>query len=258
MGQFCRLEQLAEGGTCIHRLHPLAKLLMTAVFLGAVISFPVHALSGLAPMTLYIVLGMALSETPWKPILLRLLTAAPFVAVTGLCNLLLDRAPLFFLGPVSVSGGVLSCLSILGKGFLTVSAVLLLVSTTSLLELSNQLARCHAPRMLCLQLILTYRYISVLLGEAGQMVTAYRLRSGRDGGIRMADMGCFLGQLLLRSYDRAERVYCAMKCRGYDGTYRPDAGAVWTFRDTAATVTVCSGILLARSVNFSLLLGGLF
>jgi len=31
----------------------------------------------------------------------------------------------------------------------------------------------------------------------------------------MRDMGSFAGQLLLRSFDRAERVYNAMKCRGY-------------------------------------------
>jgi len=31
----------------------------------------------------------------------------------------------------------------------------------------------------------------------------------------MRDMGSFSGQLLIRSFDRAERVYNAMKCKGY-------------------------------------------
>lgn len=33
----------------------------------------------------------------------------------------------------------------------------------------------------------------------------------------MKDMGIFVGQLLLKSFDRAESIYVAMKCRGYDG-----------------------------------------
>jgi cobalt/nickel transport system permease protein len=35
----------------------------------------------------------------------------------------------------------------------------------------------------------------------------------------MQDMGVFVGQLLLRSFDRAENIYMAMKCRGYDGKF---------------------------------------
>jgi len=33
-------------------------------------------------------------------------------------------------------------------------------------------------------------------------------------------MGSFTGQLLIRSFDRADRVYNAMKCRGYAFTHQ--------------------------------------
>jgi cobalt/nickel transport system permease protein len=52
------------------------------------------------------------------------------------------------------------------------------------------------------------------------MLTAYVLRSPGQRGIRMKDAGSFLGQLILRSFDRADRVYQAMKCRGFQGPYR--------------------------------------
>ena len=29
----------------------------------------------------------------------------------------------------------------------------------------------------------------------------------------------FMGALMARSFDRTVRVYCAMKCRGFDGSY---------------------------------------
>ena len=255
----CSLEQLAEGTTVIHRLHPLVKLAVTLIYAATVISFPRYALSAMAPLALYPVVLAALSDTPWRPLLRRLVVAAPFVLFTGLANILLERTVLFRLGGLPVTAGGLSCLSLIFKAFLTVSAVLLLAAATPLTELTNQLARWHIPRILCLQLLLTYRYLSVLMQEAERMHTAYRLRGGGGaGGVRFRDAGCFLGQLLLRSSDRAERIYCAMKCRGYDGSYRPGPSekippAEWLVLPVSAAL-----ILLPRLCNLSLLLGRLF
>ncbi len=53
---------------------------------------------------------------------------------------------------------------------------------------------------------MTYRYIAVLMGEASSMYTAYMLRSTERKGLQMRHMGSFVGQLFIRSYDRAERV----------------------------------------------------
>jgi cobalt/nickel transport system permease protein len=56
------------------------------------------------------------------------------------------------------------------------------------------------------------------------MNTAYCLRNTGRKGIEMRpllqlrDMGSFTGQLLIRSFDRADRIYNAMKCRGYVNT----------------------------------------
>ncbi|MBK5263575.1 MAG: cobalt ECF transporter T component CbiQ, partial [Peptostreptococcaceae bacterium] len=65
-----------------------------------------------------------------------------------------------------------------------------------------------------------YRYISVALEETINMYMAYSLRSPYSKGIKIKDMGSFVGQLLLRSFDRGERVYFAMKCRGFSGDYK--------------------------------------
>ena len=108
-----------------------------------------------------------------------------------------------------------------------------------------------------MQMAMTYRYLSVLLEEAGQMALAYRLRSNGERSIRMRDMGSFLGQLLLRSFDRAERVYTAMTCRGFSGRYREHkrpmglkdwlllaaaCGAVWQLR--RYDLTALGGLLM--------------
>jgi cobalt/nickel transport system permease protein len=83
---------------------------------------------------------------------------------------------------------------------------------------------------------MTWRYLSVLLGEASAINTAYMLRSPGSRGIKMKDMGSFLGQLLLRSIDRAERVYAAMKCRGFDGRFGAGYGQKRLGRMRAADI----------------------
>ncbi|MGE4486145.1 MAG: CbiQ family ECF transporter T component, partial [Oscillospiraceae bacterium] len=56
--------------------------------------------------------------------------------------------------------------------------------------------------------------------EISSMYTAYLLRSQKAHGIELRDAGSFVGQLLIRSFARAERVYAAMKCRGYNEAER--------------------------------------
>jgi hypothetical protein len=125
---------------------------------------------------------------------------------------------------------------------------------------------------------MTYRYLSVLWDEAAAMVTAYTLRCG-GAGIGIKDSGPFLGRLLLRGFDRAGRVYQAMKCRGYGefpaGSGAPDktkppvpagsadkglpAGAALEFRitDGLYTVLLCAAFAGLRFFNLSRFLGGL-
>lgn len=258
MSCFCSLEQLAEGSSPLHRLHPGVKLAITLAFVLCVISFPVGALSALTPFAAYPIVAMALSGTPWKPLLQRMAIAAPFVGFAALCNLFLDQTPLWTWGPIPVTGGMLSCLSVVLRAFLCVSAVLILIATTSMTALTGQLLRLHVPPILCLQLTLTYRYVSVLIRQAQQMYNAYQLRSCARHGIHMRDMGCFLGQLLLRSYDQSQRIYCAMKCRGYDGVYREGPRTSASPAELFLLGGVVAGFLFLRFLNLSLLLGGLF
>jgi cobalt/nickel transport system permease protein len=75
--------------------------------------------------------------------------------------------------------------------------------------------RLRIPGIFITMFEMTYRYIGVLLIQAYSMSIAYSLRCANKRGIEIKDMGSFAGQLLLRSFDRADRVYNAMKCRGY-------------------------------------------
>ena len=210
------LEQLSAGSSCIHRLHPLAKLSASAVFIVTVVSFNRYALGHLIPFIFYPALLMALSETPHSMLFKRFLVALPFCLFAGISNVIFDRSAAFAIGCITVSGGVVSLVTILFKTWLCVMAVLILVSVTPFSDLTGEMRRLRIPGIFITMVEMTYRYIGVLLNEAYNMIIAYSLRSFSRKGIEMRDMGSFAGQLLIRSFDRADRVYTAMKCRGYE------------------------------------------
>jgi cobalt/nickel transport system permease protein len=259
IGGMDKLERLALGGSAIHRLHPMAKLLTTAAYVAAVLSFPSREVSGLVPFLLYPAVLMPLSGTPYRPLAGRLLFALPFPLMGALGNLILLRETAFVLGGFSVSYGMASFASIMLKTLFSVFAVLLLIATTPFAEIARQLARIGVPDILCLQLLMTYRYLSVLLAEAASMFTAYVLRAPGQKGVKMKDMGSFLGQLVLRSFDRAGRVHQAMQCRGFHGVreYPGKARAGFKRSDYVYIGAFAAGLLILRWFNLSVFLGGL-
>jgi cobalt/nickel transport system permease protein len=68
-------------------------------------------------------------------------------------------------------------------------------------------------------------------------------------------MGSFLGQLLIRSFDRAEKVYVVMKCRGFAGAYRDGLGSSLRLSDLIYIFIVCGGAILFRFFNWGLFAG---
>jgi cobalt/nickel transport system permease protein len=209
------LERLAAGNTSIHRLHPLAKLIAAAVFVITVVSFNRYVFLRLAPYVFYPALLLALSQTPYSMLNKRFLIALPFCLFAGISCVLFDRDAAFSIGGITISRGFVSLAAILFKTWLSVLAVLLLVSVTRFSDLATAMHRLRLPDFFIIMFELTYRYIGVLLNETYSMSVAYSLRNSKKKGVEMRDMGSFAGQLLLRSFDRAERVYNAMKCRGY-------------------------------------------
>ncbi len=218
IGHLYKLDEMARQKTWIHQLHPATKLLVTILFLVTVSSFARDEISSLLPLLLYPVLIFALAEIPVWPIFKRLLLVEPFVIGIGLLNPILDRQA-FLLGSVAISHGWLTLLSILLKTALTVTAALLLIATTGMHPMAAAMRLFKMPRLMVTLVLLIYRYLSVLAGEASRTIRAYALRSPLSPGIRPAVWGSLAGQLLLRSFDRAERLYQAMILRGFCGDY---------------------------------------
>lgn len=249
------MDTLAAGDTALHRLDPRAKILATAAFVTAVVSFGKYEISALVPFFLYPVFLVCAGELPAGYLLRKVLLVSPFAVLVGLFNPFLDREILFRLGPLSVSGGWASFASILIRFSLTVSAALALLALTGVNGVCEALARLGVPRAFVVQLLFLNRYLFSLGAEAGRMGRARSLRG--SVGMSPGVFAQLAGHLLLRTLDRAERVYRAMLCRGFDGHIR-FARFSGPGRGEVAFVAVWAALFaLFRLVNIPLLLGNL-
>ena len=253
--ELAELDDLSSLHSPIHAVHPGAKLLVTVFFMVTVISFHKYDLAGLWIMILYPILLSQISGISLGLALYRLRLVLPVVCVVGLFNPLFDRAPALRLGAMTVTFGMISMVTLILKGFLCLLSSFLLIATTRIEEICGVLRSIHVPKLLVTLILLTYRYISVMAGEVSVMTQAYSLRAPRHKGIHYTAWGSFLGQLLLRSMDKAEELYSAMLLRGYQGEfyYATSKRPRWT--DAAYVIFWAVFFVLAGRYHLTRLLG---
>jgi cobalt/nickel transport system permease protein len=222
-----------------------------------VTSFSKYEITSLIPLTFYPIALMALGNLPYNHLLKRLVVIAPFVVFVGLFNPIFDQSPVANLGPLVISGGWISFISITIKLILTVTSALILVATTGINSICAALFRIGIPKPIVIQILFMYRYLHVLLEEFLITSQAYSLRSFHSSGIHYKAWGSLLGQLLLRTMARAQRIYQAMLCRGFDGEIRLLAMGMRTKRDNIYFVFWLAFFLFCRFLNIPQVLGKL-
>ena len=252
------MDALASGDSAIHRISAGAKLLVTVVYILTVVSFDKLNLSGLMIMVLYPVILFAVSGIPISTCFYKLRFVLPLVCAVGVFNPIFDRTPLFRAGSFTVTTGMISMLTLMMKGVFCLMASFLLMATTRIEAICGVLRKLHIPSILVTLLLLTYRYAAVMAEEVAVMTEAYSLRAPGQKGIHISAWGSFLGQLLLRSMDRADELYASMQLRGYHGEFYYAEARKSAVKDLLYAAAWCALILTARWVNLTQLLGMLF
>jgi len=179
----------------------------------------------------------ALGGLPFRWFLDRLGGLALFllVLVVLLPVLLHNGGPHLQLGPLEVSWYGLRVASLLSLKAIAIVTLVLVGLATSPLGATLQAAhQLHVPGLLVQLAMLSYRYIFVLGDELSRLRIALRVRGFRSRVSRHSyrTVGHVAGILLVRGYERAERVGQAMRCRGFDGQFR----SLTEFRSTLADV----------------------
>ena len=132
---------------------------------------------------------------------------------------------LLFLEPVALGVAVLAWLqpngsvvfaTIIVKSTLCLFTMILLSNTTPFAELLAVLRRMRFPALLLATLALMYRYLFVLVDEAERMQRARASRTFLRKRRRIwKTLATVIGQLFVRSTERAERIHAAMCSRGW-------------------------------------------
>ena len=217
----------------VHRLDPRVKLVLALLFILATSLTPM----GLWPVyTLLFSFSLSvilLSELGVRYVLRRAVLALPFMLaaipiVFGSGGNELFRVPLGFGYLTVFDGGLSRFASIAIKSWISVQIAIVLASTTSFPDLLMAMRAIRVPRQLVAIFGLMWRYLFVMADEAQRLMRAREARSGsqgdrKSGGTiawRARVTGGMAGNLFLRSFSRADRIYNAMQARGYDGEVR--------------------------------------
>lgn len=252
------IDAMANEDRWMNRIHPLVKLWLTVFYIAVVVSFGKYNLTGLAGMVIYLIFVYGLGDISLKEAVYRMRVILPLVCIVGIFNPFFDREAVTYLGGIGISGGVISMLTLMLKGIFAVLASYALIATTTIEKICYALRLLHVPKILVTQILLIYRYISVLLAEANRMVQAYALRAPGQKGIHFKVWGSLVGQLLLRSMDRAENVYESMLLRGFQGEFYYGSKIRAKGGDYAWLVVWTAAIVLLRVIPVFTVVGGLF
>jgi cobalt/nickel transport system permease protein len=226
-------EPFSEGASLAHRLDPRGKIVVAALFavLMAAATTYAAALAGLA----LALLCLALARLPLKKVCLRLLVVNSFIIFLWLV------LPLNYPGDVVLRLGPLAATrqGLIFTGLITLKsnaiiiALIALVATVPVVTLGQALQNLKLPDKLCHLLLFTYRYLYVFEQEFHRLVQAMKIRGfqPRTDLHTYRTYAYLAAMLLVRSYDRAERVYQAMLCRGFHGAFYSLKTFSWQRRD---------------------------
>jgi cobalt/nickel transport system permease protein len=211
----------------IHQLDPRVKVLVALLFIISTALLPDGAwLAYMLSWILVIVAGLTAHIQP-RFLVKRSLLVLPFLlaAVTIIFTL---PGTVLWAGPFGLTitdAGLERFFSILFRSWTSVQMAVLLTATTRFPDVLHALRHLKVPAILVSILAFMYRYLFVLADEVSRLLRARAARSARlptqHGGKsvwwRAKIAGNMVGQLLVRSLARSDRVYQAMLARGYRG-----------------------------------------
>jgi len=191
--------------TPAHHLDPRSKLFVGLLFVGFVL-FSAH-LNPAQSAGLFLILAMA-----------ALLARIPLRLAASRIGVILPFALLMMLSAVFSRLSLDRMIQIVARSLFSIAAMTLVALTTPFPDMLRALEQCRLPRLMVLFLAFLYRYIAVLGKETIRLERGWGARYfGRFWVNQWMRLGHVLAALLIRSYERAERIYAAMLARGFTG-----------------------------------------
>lgn len=238
-----------HGDTAVHRLAPEVKIAAALAFTIVVVATPREAVVTFAGYAVLIGVIAVLARVPARWLAKRSLIELPFVATAVLLPFFAAGPRVELLGVGLAVDGLWAGWNILVKGTLGVLIALLLSATTTPRDLLVGLDRLRTPQAMTQIALFMLRYLEVLSGEARRMRVARLSRLDDPRFLwQLKGFASGVGTLFLRAFERGERVYLAMRSRGYSGrlpaALHADSAATLRQWAVGATVPVAAVLLL--------------
>lgn len=202
------LETPVRADSLLHRMPAGWKLLLALVLILTVAASPTRTMPSAgwrltAGVALIWVAGLIGSRIPVRTVLTRLLLLEPFVLGVAILSLFQPNGlPVF--------------LAIFAKSSLCLAVTVLLSLTTPFPAIARALRKAGIPSLLVTTIALLYRYLFVLAEETERMRLARASRTFRSSRRRTWWLNAsMIGELFVRSSERAERIHAAMCSRGW-------------------------------------------
>lgn len=206
------------GKSTIHRWAVKPKLLSLMALMFAIAL--VRHLTMIPAVLAIVILLYLYSGLPWQYLLRRLTYPGFFiVAMVGLLPWIAGETILWEWTIFALRlEGLQTAVLIMGRFLAILTTSFILLGTTPFLDMLKALRSLGLPPLLMDMTLLTYRYLFDIANQLATMRQAMQLRGhgllSQTVQRRWGWLAALFGSLLLRSYERSQRVYKAMRLRG--------------------------------------------
>ena len=221
--------QYFPGDSCIHRLDPRTKIILTILFIVALFlpKNPAGLLAGIA----FALAGYLLSGVPVKFAIKSIRPVVPVIIFTALLNIFFTTGDVLFrVWILSVTRQGLSLAAMMIVRILClIAGSSLLTYTTSPIALTDAIESLLSPlkvvhfpaHELAMMMTIALRFIPTLIEETDKIMSAQKARGAdmESGGLvqRAKALIPILVPLFVSSFRRADELALAMECRCYHG-----------------------------------------
>jgi len=187
----------------IHRLPAGAKVLVSFAIIAATVTVPFENRWFFVALCASLVGVAIVSRIPARFLIGRLFLLEPFAIGVAIMTLFQHNGVYFFL-------------SIVVRSTICLFTMILASNTTPFSNLLEVLRKTKVPALFVTVLALAYRYLFVLIDEGERLQRARRSRTFETTKTRTwVSLASLIGQLFVRSSERAERIFTAMTSRGW-------------------------------------------
>jgi len=234
-------DEYSQVNGTLQKIDPRFKIVAALLFVILVNLTPLTKAFSLIFYAFILILCVLLTKVPPGRIVRKSLASLPLILIFALFSLFYHRSQPWF------------SLLILAKAYLSILAMILLISSTSFSYFLKALQKLKIPVILVMIFSFMYRYLFVITDELMSVRMAKDSRTvGGTAWFHTKVLANIIGVVFISSYERSERIYKAMLSRGFDGTIRTLDDFSLKNRDYIFGFSALSIFVLIKILEYSL------